>query len=115
MGWIDVLKTIAALAGILGLILGLAYVLRRLNLGGRFSDSSSEGWRILGTKMLGPKRQIYVLEVGSSLLLVGTTEKTMTPLMEIRDPADRQAVIEAVTRKPHGAPSFRDLLKRAES
>lgn len=115
MGWIEVLKTIAALSGILGLILGLAYLLRRLNLGGRFGESGSDGWRVLGIKTLGPKRQIYVLEVGSSVLLVGATDKSLISLMEIRDPADRQTVIEAVSRKPRGGPNFREFLKRAES
>jgi len=114
MGWIEILKTIAALAGILGLILGLAYLLRRLNLNGRFGESGVEGWRVLGIKSLGPKRQIYILEVGSSVLLVGATDRNLTPLMEIRDPAERQIVTDAVSRKPRGT-NFRDFLKRAES
>ncbi|MDD5088265.1 MAG: flagellar biosynthetic protein FliO [bacterium] len=115
MGWIEILKTIAALAGILGLILGLAYALRRLNIGGRFSENGVEGWRVVAVKSLGPKRQIYILEVGSSVLLVGATDKSLTSLMEIRDPADRQTVLDAVVRKPRGVPSFREFLKRAES
>ncbi|MFZ5434412.1 MAG: FliO/MopB family protein [Calditrichota bacterium] len=115
MTWFQLFKTIAALAGVLGLILGLAYFLRRFNLAGTASDGSNSGWRVVGIKLLGPKRQVYILEVGSHLLLIGATDRTMTKLMEITDPAEREAVIEAVSRKSKAVPNFRDFLKRAES
>ena len=114
MSWMQILKTIAALAGILGLIFGLAYFLRRFNIG-QSGDTSASGWRVVGVKMLGPKRQIYILEVGKRLLLVGTTDRSMTPLMEITDADECEAVIEAVSHKSRSLPSFRDFLKRAES
>ena len=115
MSWMQVLKTLAALTGILGLILGLAYFIRRFNLGGATGEGNGAGLRVLAVKMLGPKRQIYILEVGTRLLLIGATDRTMTALMEIQDPNEREAILEAVSKKSRTLPSFRDFLKRAQS
>ncbi|HEY3295756.1 MAG TPA: flagellar biosynthetic protein FliO [bacterium] len=112
---LQLLKTIAALAGILGLIFGLAYLVKRFNLAGPRADGGTEGWRLLGIRALGPKRQVYVLEVGSHVLLIGTTDRTMSTLMEISDPAEKEKLIGALTKPKRTITSFQDLLRRAES
>lgn len=112
---LQLLKTLAVLGAVLALILALAYVLRRLKLSGALGDASGEGLRVLAVKHLGPRRQIFVLEVGARLLLLGVTDRTMTPLMEITDPAERDALRDAVSRRKRTVPSFHDFLRRAQS
>jgi flagellar biogenesis protein FliO len=112
---LQLLKTFAVLAAVLALILALAYVLRRLKVTGTLGDVHGEGWRILAVKHLGPRRQIFVLEVGTKLLLVGVTDRAMTPLMEISDAADRDAVRDALGHSKRTVPSFHDLLRKAQS
>lgn len=112
---LQLLKTVAALTAVLGVIFLLAWLFRRFNLAPAQGDGAAEGWRLLGIRMLGPKRQIYVLEVGSRLLLVGATEKSLTPLMEIADPAEREKVTQALSKKKKTVASFQDLLRKAEN
>jgi len=113
--WLQLLKTLAALTGILGLIFGLAYLLKRFNLAGPRADTGTEGWRVLGIRSLGPKRHVYVLEVGTHVLLVGTTDRMMSTLMEISDPAERDKLLAALTKPKRTIVSFQDILRRAES
>lgn len=112
---LELLKMVASLAAVLGVIFALAWVFRRFNLAPAQGDNAAEGWRLLGIRMLGPKRQIYVLEVGSKLLLVGATEKSLTPLMEIADPAEREKVTQALAHKKKVVASFQDLLRKAQT
>jgi flagellar biosynthetic protein FliO len=112
---LEFLKTMAVLTLVLGLIFGLAYLARKFKLGGAMSDSSTPGWRVLGIKMLGPKRQIVIMEVGTKLLLIGMTDKAMTPLMQVECQADKDLVIAATGKKKVGGPRFQDFLRRAES
>jgi flagellar biosynthetic protein FliO len=112
---LQTVKMLAALSGVLGLIFGLAWLFRRFNLGGARTDGGGEGWRVLGIRMLGPKRHIYILEVGSRLLLVGATDRTLATLAEITDPAECQTLRDALARKKKTLPGFADFLKRAES
>lgn len=111
----QLLKTIAVLAAVLALIFALAYLLRKLKLTGRLGEAGNEGWRILAVKHLGPRRQIFVLEVGTRLLLLGVTDRSMTPLMDITDPAEREALRDALGRKKRPGPSFQDFLRKADS
>jgi flagellar biosynthetic protein FliO len=112
---LQLLKTMAALTGVLGVIFGLAYLVKRFNLAGPRADSGTEGWRVLGIRALGPKRQIYLLEVGTHVLLIGSTDKTMTTLMEVSDPAEREKLMDAINKPKRAVRSFQDILRRAES
>jgi flagellar biogenesis protein FliO len=112
---LEFLKSLAALTGILALIFGLAYVLKRFKLVGPAADAATAGWRMMGIKTLGAKRQIYVMEVGTKLLLVGVTDKSMSALMEIADPAEKELVLEAISKKKRPGTTFQDILRRAQS
>jgi flagellar protein FliO/FliZ len=112
--WMELLKTVAVLCAVLALIFALAYLLRRLKLAQPLAEQGLTGWRIIGTKTLAPKRQVYLMEVGTKLLLIGVTDRSMSALMEISDAAERDKVIEAISRK-RTLPSFKDFLKRAQS
>lgn len=112
--FMQLLQTIAVLSAVLALIFLLAYVLRRLKLTGQMGEMGNEGWRILSVKHLGPRRQIFVMEVGKRILLIGVTDRTMNSLMEISDPTECETLREAVGRKKRTAAGFRDFLHRAE-
>ncbi len=110
---VDVFKTFAALAFVLGLIFVIAWAYRKYLPTGSPVGKEQEGWRVLGSRMLGPGRQIIVLEVGQKLLLVGLTKDNMNSLMEIDSEADRKLVTDALSNKPSA--SFADILKRTKS
>ena len=110
---VDVFKTFVALAFVLGLIFVLAWAFRKYLPTGSPVGKEQEGWRVLGSRILGPGRQIIVLEVGEKLLLVGLTKDNMSNLMEIDSETDRKLVTDALSNKPSA--SFADILKRTKS
>ena len=113
MIWLSILKTVAVLLGVLGLIFLLAYLARRFGFS-RFQGGSGEsGLEVVGMRSLGPRRQVIVLKIGETILVVGATEKSLTPLMEIRN-ADEQEKILKSFKKP-SSNSFRGILAKLES
>jgi flagellar biogenesis protein FliO len=112
---LELVKMLAVLAAILALIFGIAWMFRRLNLGGSGADGNSEGWRIVAVRALGPRRHVYVLEIGSRLLIVGACDRTLVPLMQIDDPAEREKLLDALTKKKRSFPPFQDFLRKAQS
>ncbi len=113
MIWMSILKMIAVLLGVLGFILLLAYAARRLGLGNQRHHGDDSGVEIIGTRALGPRRQIIILKVGGTILLVGASDKTLAPLMEIRDTAEQEKVMKGFEKSP--ALSFRKILAKAQS
>ena len=112
MIWLSILKTIAVLLGVLGLIFLLAYLARRLGLS-RFRGGRGEtGLEIIGVRTLGPRRQVVVLKVGQTILLVGATDKSLTPLMEIRDTDEQEKILQGFERS--SPLSFKGILAKLE-
>ena len=112
---LELIKTFAALIGIIGMILLLAWIFRRLGLSRGSFDKGAPGWKVIGVKVLAPGKQIFVVEVGSRTLLIGATDKMMTPLMEIADEKEREIIGKAISGNTGQLPSFKDFLKRAQS
>lgn len=110
---LDVVKTFAALALVLGLIFVLAWAYRRYMPTGVAGVKDRKGWRLLGVRVLAPGKQVFVLEVGSKLLLIGTADKQITPLMEVSDKGDCELIEDALASKP--PVPFSEFLKRAKS
>ena len=113
MIWLSILKMIAVLLGVLGFILLLAYAARRFGFGNPRHHGDDLGVEIVGTRALGPRRQIIVLKVGGAILLVGASDKTLTPLMEIRDTDEQEKIMKGFEKPP--ALSFRKILAKAQS
>ena len=109
---LDLIKTFGALAFVIGLIFVLAWTYKRYLPAGQIGAKEQDGWRLLGTRALGPGRQIFVLEVGRKLLIVGAAEKSLTQLMIVDDETDRKQITDALSSKP--SPSFAELLKRSK-
>jgi flagellar protein FliO/FliZ len=113
--WFELFKILAVLIGVVGLIFLLAYVLRRIGLASGGGDRSTKGWRLLAAKSLGPKKQVCLLEVGNSILVIGVSEKSITRLKEVDDPRECELLIEMTSKGNRPLPSFRDVLRRAQS
>jgi flagellar protein FliO/FliZ len=113
MIWLSILKMIAVLLGVLGLIFLLAYVARRLGLSQYRGRSDGSGVEVIGVRSLGPRRQVVILRVGESILLVGATDRNLTPLMEIREPEEREKILKGFEKNLPS--SFRGILKKFES
>jgi flagellar biogenesis protein FliO len=81
MEWI-LIKTLLSLAAVIGLMVGLVFLLRKfLVLGGRPSSTDVD-IRVLGTRTLQPKRSVCVIGVLDRVLVVGMSEQGMQTLTE---------------------------------
>lgn len=82
MEWILV-KMVASLAAVVGLMVGLAMVVRKYFYSNHPKNSSSIDIEVLGHRTLAPKRTVFVLRVLDRLLVVGVTEQGMSMLSEL--------------------------------
>lgn len=96
-----------ALALVLGLILGLAWLLRRLP-GAGFRPV--EGLRVVASLQLGAKERAVVLDVGGTQLLLGVTPAGITRLHELAQPLPAVEAPKLPTLKD--LPDFAQLLSR---
>jgi flagellar protein FliO/FliZ len=115
MMWVELFKTAGVLIGVIGLIFLFAYAMKRLGLARNSGDGGTEGWRLLGTKSLGPKRQVVLLEVGTKIVVVGISDKSIATLSEITDAKDREVLLNATKKPERSIPNFRDILRKAQS
>ncbi|HTY09857.1 MAG TPA: flagellar biosynthetic protein FliO [Bacteroidota bacterium] len=84
MGWV-LLKTLASLAAVLGLMFVLVIVLKKTMGGFQTSKAALISVDLLGHRMLQPKRSIVVVKVLNKIMIIGMTEEGMTMLGEIGD------------------------------
>jgi flagellar protein FliO/FliZ len=85
--WSSGLKMMAGLAIILALLFLALYLLKRLPQSRSSRLGPQAGLRVIGTRGLGPKKYIALVEVGGSVLILGVTNEHITRLDKI--PADR--------------------------
>ncbi len=99
-------KTAGSLILILGVIVCLYFVLKKL----RFGPASAAGrsrMRVLGTLSLAPKRSIALVEIRDEWLVVGVGTEAVTLLTRMERPEDLSSE-ETPAASQHG--SFRSLL-----
>ena len=106
MGWV-LLKTLASLAAVLGLMFGLVIVMKKYMYGFQSTRSALISVDVLGQRLIQPKRSIVVVKVLTKIMIVGMTEEGMTLLGEIDDAAILHWIDSTVaeTDRPAGAPS----------
>ncbi len=73
-----------ALVLVVGLILGLGWLARRMPGVGRASNNSA--LRVVGSLTLGPRDRVVVVEVGATQLLIGVGQNGMTTLHTLTEP-----------------------------
>jgi len=96
-----VITALMALALVIGLIFGLAWLLRRLPGTGLRPD---EGIRVIAGASLGSKERAVVIEVNGQQLLLGVTPGAVSLLHVLDTPLPEKA--------PARLPEFASLLKR---
>jgi flagellar protein FliO/FliZ len=72
-------RTIVGLAVVLGVILGLHWVLKQVK-ASRESRSTGGGLEPISTLALGPGRSLHLIRAGNEVVLVGSAEHGVTPL-----------------------------------
>jgi len=81
-----IFKAIGALLLILGLMLLMAKLFRKLGTGiGAIGQGAMIN--VLETRMLGPKKQVSIIEVGGEVLVVGATEQQINLISRLDDPS----------------------------
>ena len=88
-------KMLGSLILILGLIVFLAYWLKRLR-PGTFSCGTAPAMRLAGTLNLAPKRAVALIEVSGEWLLVGVGTESVTLISKV-EPPPQQERPDAVT------------------
>lgn len=73
-----IIRTIGALAMIIGLILAMLYGLRKW--GKRIHGDGLEMIQVLSTRMILPRRYISLVKVPGRILIVGSSDQTMVLL-----------------------------------
>lgn len=98
MTWADLLKVVGALV----VLLPAAYVTARLA-GSRVGTRPGRAMRIVDALALGPGRSVYVVEVGTRLLVIGVSGQQMQTLACLDDPEE----IAQVLRQARGGRAAR--------
>jgi flagellar protein FliO/FliZ len=74
-----IVRTIVGLAVVIGVIVGLHWVLKQLK-SSRESHSTGGGLAPISTLALGPGRSLHLVRAGSEIVLVGVAEHGVTPV-----------------------------------
>lgn len=102
-----------AWTGVVMLLLGGAlWLLRRFGRGSRLLDGGGL-IRVLARRPLGPKQEIFLVEVGAKAFLIGSTRDQLRTLGEFAQP-DEVAALRA-GREDSVRPSFRESLRERET
>ena len=107
--FIPMVKMVAALALVLGMLLASLWAARRWTGRGRAAAGSGALIRVLASQSLGPRKAVTLVRVPGQVLVLGLSTDRIDPLAQITDP-DLIATIEAAV--PGGSRSFADYLAR---
>ena len=97
----EVIQLVLGLALVLGLIFALAWVLRRVQ---QTNPRGGQVIELLGSRALGPRDRLLLVQVGSEQILLGVSPGQITPLHVLKEPV----VAPAKTAAP--APEFAQRL-----
>ncbi len=102
------LDVLAKLALVLGLVVLAAGALRRVN---HATVAGGRAVVLLHSVPLGQGRLIQIVDVGSRVLLLGSTPGSITLLAEFRDPAEMDGLRARCVSSPPALASFADYLR----
>jgi flagellar protein FliO/FliZ len=103
-------RTVVGLAVVIGVILGLHWVLKQVK-ASREESASGSGLTSLATLPLGPNRSLHVVRAGGEILVVGATEHGITPLRAYPEDEARASGLleeqpEVIEVRPPGRPAL---------
>ena len=103
------LEVTLALAAIVALIAGLAWVLKRMR---GFGIAGHDRIQVLGERALGPKERCVLVRVGTTDVLVGVAANSVTTLHVFPEGANTEAPPAPAPANPN-VPTFKALLLRS--
>jgi flagellar protein FliO/FliZ len=112
--WESVVRMGSALAVVLGLMLLLVVIARRLNLKGVLEPAQATV-RVLGSGAVGPRKSILLVSVAGECLIVGSTANDLVPLGRIEDRAQVERLLGHLTAEsaaPPVAPGFARVMQQ---
>ncbi len=113
---LDTLKLVVPLVVVIGLVVVAAWAFRRF--APRTSSMfSSDLMKILARTYLAPRQVLYLVRVPGKVLVIGSTQQSLTPLAEITDPAEVERLLALFEKNsPKGATeTFRSFISAASS
>jgi flagellar biosynthetic protein FliO len=113
-GWPTAVDIGIKLLAVIALIYVAATLLKRYTLG---LPKASQGIiHVLDASPIGPRRTIYVVEVGDRVLVIGGTDSSLTTLAEFTDPETVASLVSNATPGWGGFPKQLELsLRRSEA
>jgi flagellar biogenesis protein FliO len=111
MDWV-VVKSLLSLVAVLALMGAMVFVLRKYAFKGQLSNSSVVDIDLLGHRMLGPKRGIYVVKAMNKVLVVGVTEGGMSSLGEIDDESILRQIDDRMTGQGKSQTGFAEYFQK---
>ncbi len=84
---LDLITTLGSLVLVIGLILALSWLLKRMKVP---ALGQQKGMRIVSQLTVGPKERIAVVQVGEEQFLIGITPQSIQSLAKLEKPLDEQ-------------------------
>jgi flagellar protein FliO/FliZ len=104
----DLLRMLLVLAAVIGVVYGIFYLLKR---GGKGKLAQNGSIRVLGSHGLPGNRNLYLVEVGSQVFLVGAAGDSVNLISEITDKETVDAMILAEASGANGGKkSFGEMI-----
>jgi len=104
----DLLRMILVLAAVIGVVYGIFYLLKR---SGKGQLVQNDAIRLLGSQSLPNNRNLYLVEVGSQVFLVGAGGDAVNLISEITDRETVDAVIlRGGESSANGKKSFAEMI-----
>jgi flagellar protein FliO/FliZ len=79
------LRMVLSLGAVLGLMIGLMYLVKRFVLPGSSSLRTAVQVEVLGRRALQPKKSVFVVRVAGKVLVLGISEHGMQTLSELSE------------------------------
>jgi flagellar protein FliO/FliZ len=103
----QLLQLVLGLGGVLLLIFGLAWLLRRVQ---QAAPRSGQVIELIGSKALGPRDRLVLVQVGNEQILLGLSPGSITALHVLKEPVAAPEKTESAT--PEFAQRLMELLSK---
>ena len=97
-------QTVLGLLAVVALIFGLAWLMRRVQ---RIGPGNGQVIELVGSRALGPRDRLVLVQVGEEQILLGITPGRITPLHVLKTPVD---AVKTEAATPEFAQRLMELL-----
>jgi flagellar biosynthetic protein FliO len=98
------LRFIISLALIMGMIIGAAFLYKKMVAGKYLFGGDTHEIRILSHRYLDPKKSIYLVDIANKVLIIGASSEQLNLISEITDP---EVIAELRTRTDNKNPFYK--------